>query len=183
MITSATSRRSSRAADGLRRPSESRAFLASRSTIYLDDACRFEPRPLDLREGEETSMMRGHIGDTKYTKASALISGNRGLGLSASCRHVHAKPPAASGGRRKAKLCLLSCRLSTHDVWRPDEPTTDFCEKEISPMQRRTKDLKASAPTVGIRGLGPYFSRRRRWIPSISSCTRNNFGQESVVFS
>ena len=52
MIASAMSRRSLRAAGGLLRPSESRAFLASRSTIYLDDACRFEPRPLDLREGD-----------------------------------------------------------------------------------------------------------------------------------
>ncbi|EJK57649.1 hypothetical protein THAOC_22282, partial [Thalassiosira oceanica] len=50
-------------------------------------------------------------------------------------------------------------------------------------MQCCTKDLKTLAPTVGIRGLGPYVSRRRRWIPSISSCTRNNFGHESVVFS
>ncbi|EJK51540.1 hypothetical protein THAOC_29285 [Thalassiosira oceanica] len=39
MIASAMSRRSLRAAGGLRRPSESRVFLASRSTIYLDDSC------------------------------------------------------------------------------------------------------------------------------------------------
>ena len=56
------------------------------------------------------------------------------------------------------------------------------CENEISPMQRRTKDPKTLAPTAGIRGLGPYVSRRRRRIPSISSCSRNNFGRESVVF-
>ena len=39
MITSAMSRRSCRAAGSLRRPSETRALPASRSTIYLDDAC------------------------------------------------------------------------------------------------------------------------------------------------
>ncbi|EJK68546.1 hypothetical protein THAOC_10261 [Thalassiosira oceanica] len=43
MIASAMSRRSLRPAGGLRQPSESRAFLASRHV-------RFEPRPLDFRE-------------------------------------------------------------------------------------------------------------------------------------
>ena len=38
-IVSALPRPSCRAAGGLWRPPESRSFLASRSTIYLDDAC------------------------------------------------------------------------------------------------------------------------------------------------
>ncbi|EJK56674.1 hypothetical protein THAOC_23396 [Thalassiosira oceanica] len=54
------------------------------------------------------------------------------------------------------------------------QPTS---ETEISPMQRRTKDPKTLAQTTGNRGLGPYTTLRRRRIPSISSCPRNNFGR------
>ena len=55
-------------------------------------------------------------------------------------------------------------------------------EMRNSMMQCRTEDLKTSAQTAGIRGIVPTASRRRRWIPSISSCSRNKFGRESVVF-
>ncbi|EJK51908.1 hypothetical protein THAOC_28876, partial [Thalassiosira oceanica] len=74
-IVSALSRPSCRAAGGLRRPPESRAFPTSKLTIYLDDASCFEPsqRTLDI----DYSMMRGRIGDPK---TSAPISGIRGRG-------------------------------------------------------------------------------------------------------
>ncbi|EJK71334.1 hypothetical protein THAOC_07242, partial [Thalassiosira oceanica] len=42
-----------------------------------------------------------------------------------------------------------------------------------------TKDPKAWAQTAGIRRVVPSNPRRRRRIPSISSCCRNNFGRES----
>ena len=67
MIVERLSRRSLRAAGGLRRPSESRALLASKPSIYLDDASSFEPRPLDLpdlflhvqgRTGDPKTMVR-----------------------------------------------------------------------------------------------------------------------------
>ena len=45
------------------------------------------------------------------------------------------------------------------------------CEMRNSMMQCRTEDLKTSAPLAGIRGMGPSTSRKRRWIPSISSCS------------
>ena len=62
-------------------------------------------------------------------------------------------------------------------------PTTNVsCEMRNSMMQCRTEDLKTSAPLAGIRGMVRAPSRRRRWIPSISSCSRNKFGRESVVF-
>lgn len=64
-----------------RRPPESRVFLASRSTIYLDDACRFSRDRWTYEK--EISMMRGRIGDPKV---STLISGNRGLFRSPSRR-------------------------------------------------------------------------------------------------
>ncbi|EJK59082.1 hypothetical protein THAOC_20740 [Thalassiosira oceanica] len=46
---SALPRPSCRAAGGLRQPPESRAFPASRSTIYLDNVCS-PSEPTDLRE-------------------------------------------------------------------------------------------------------------------------------------
>ena len=49
------------------------------------------------------------------------------------------------------------------------------CEMRNSMMQCRTEDLKTSAPLARIRGIAPTTSRRRRWIPSISSCSRNKF--------
>ena len=49
----------------------------------------------------------------------------------------------------------------------------------FSPMQRRTKDLKTTALSSGIRGFGPASSCRRRWIPSISSRGANKFGRKS----
>ncbi|EJK58805.1 hypothetical protein THAOC_21039, partial [Thalassiosira oceanica] len=59
-IVSALPRPSCRAAGGLRRPPESRAFPTSKPTIYLHDASSFEPsqRTLDI----DYSMMRGRIG-------------------------------------------------------------------------------------------------------------------------
>ena len=48
-------------------------------------------------------------------------------------------------------------------------------EMRNSMMQCRTEDLKTSAQTAGIRGIVPTAPRRRRWIPSISSCSRNKF--------
>ena len=48
-------------------------------------------------------------------------------------------------------------------------------EMRNSMMQCRTEDLKTSAQLAGIRGMVPTTSRRRRWIPSISSCSRNKF--------
>ena len=101
MIASAMSRRSLRAAGGLRRPSESRAFLASRSTIYLDDACG-----------------------------------------------------------------------SSRDRW--------TCEKDISPMRRRTGDPKASRLISGNRGLFRSPSRRRRWTPSASFAVESSLSYNMI---
>ena len=89
MITSATSRRSLRAADGLRRPSESRAFLASRSTIYLDDACGSSRDrwtfPIDL------SMTQGRTGDPKTMVRTSGI-----IGIGPSPSGWHRRIPLAS---------------------------------------------------------------------------------------
>ena len=82
MIASAMSLRSCRAAAGLRRPSESRAFLASRSTIYFDDACGSSRDRWTFVS--EISPMRRRTGDPK---ASTTISGIRGMMPSASRRH------------------------------------------------------------------------------------------------
>ena len=54
------------------------------------------------------------------------------------------------------------------------------CETDFSPMQRRTKDPKTTSSTAGIRGVVTSPPRRRRLNSSISSCSRNNFGRESV---
>ncbi|EJK68895.1 hypothetical protein THAOC_09892 [Thalassiosira oceanica] len=118
MITSATSRRSLRAADGLRRPSESRAFLASRSTIYLDDACGSSRDRWTCEK--EIPMMRGRTGDPK---TSAPISGNRGLTFMPSRR----RPPAAVG---KPSFAYFPVDYLPDDVWRPDEPT-DLRERNL----------------------------------------------------
>ena len=50
-----------------------------------------------------------------------------------------------------------------------------------SMMQCRTEDLKTSAQTAGIRGIVPTASRRRRWIPSISSALEKHFGHEEII--
>jgi len=99
MIASPMSRRSCRAAGGLRRPSESRALPTFPSTIYF--------------------MMCGGL---------------------------------------------------------TSQPTF---ESDISSMQRRTKDPKTMASHSGIRGIMPSTSCRRRCIPSLSSCSQNNFGRKS----
>ena len=82
MIASAMSRRSLRAAGGLRRPSESQSFLDSRSTIYLDDACGSSRDrwtfPIDF------SMTQGR---TEDPRTSAPISRNRGRRRAPSRRH------------------------------------------------------------------------------------------------
>ena len=90
-IVSALSRPSCRAAGGLRRPPESRAFPTSKLTIYLDDASSFEPsqRSFDI----DYSMMRGRIGDPK---ASTPISRNRGRVPTNSRRHR--RMPSTSNG-------------------------------------------------------------------------------------
>ena len=59
------------------------------------------------------------------------------------------------------------------------QPTFDI---DTSSMQRRTKDPKTSVIHSGIRGIERAPWRRWRWIPSISSCSRDNFGRKSVVF-
>ncbi|EJK55360.1 hypothetical protein THAOC_24913 [Thalassiosira oceanica] len=63
------------------------------------------------------------------------------------------------------------------DVCRPRRPT--IFRHRISATRWRTKDPKAWAQTAGIRRVVPSNPRRRRRIPSISSCCRNNFGRES----
>ncbi|EJK66948.1 hypothetical protein THAOC_12078, partial [Thalassiosira oceanica] len=81
-IVSALSRPSFRAAGGLRRPPESRAFPTSKLTIYLDDASCFEPsqRTLDI----DYSMAQGRTGDPKTMVGT---SGIIGIGPSPSRRH------------------------------------------------------------------------------------------------
>ncbi|EJK48348.1 hypothetical protein THAOC_32865 [Thalassiosira oceanica] len=117
---------------------------------------RFEPRPLDLRRrllhdataywGSEvkasTPPISGIRGLVRAIRAPSLASSAYNM-IEQTTRAeaasgpdgddkgpVHAEPPAASGGRRKAELCLLSRRLSPDDVWQPDEPT-DLRERNL----------------------------------------------------
>ena len=46
------------------------------------------------------------------------------------------------------------------------------CERHNSMRRGRTEDPRTSAHIYGIRGMGPSTSRRRRRIPSTSSCGR-----------
>ncbi|EJK68008.1 hypothetical protein THAOC_10865 [Thalassiosira oceanica] len=89
MIASAMSRRSRRAAGGLRRPSESRAFLASRSTIYLDDACGSsrDRWTCDI----DYSMTQGRTGDPKTMVGTSEI-----IGIGPSPSRRHRRIPSAS---------------------------------------------------------------------------------------
>ncbi|EJK73617.1 hypothetical protein THAOC_04746 [Thalassiosira oceanica] len=223
------SRRSLRAASGLRRPSESesQAFLTSRSTIYLDDACRFKPRSLDLQGGDlhdATTYQRpeGNLHQSPESEdwccpPRVSVDGllqhpyafESSLGYNMIEQTIRAEAaPGPDGDDNGAGLdppphgCF--CYVSTYFTSRrrplesralPTFPSTIYlmtccgltsqsaCEREISPMQRCTKDPKATAPIAGTRGLGPYVSHQRRRIPSIPSCPCNNFGHESVVFS
>ncbi|EJK68388.1 hypothetical protein THAOC_10438 [Thalassiosira oceanica] len=141
MIASAMSRRSCRAAGGLRRPSESRAFLASRSTIYLDDACGSSRDrwtfPIDFsmtqgRTGDPKTM--GTIDRAKQHRAEAAPGpdgDDNGPGSEppphGRCfRYVSTfvtsrrRPPAAVG---KPSFTYFPVDCLPHDVLRPDEPT------------------------------------------------------------
>ncbi|EJK61073.1 hypothetical protein THAOC_18493 [Thalassiosira oceanica] len=159
---------------------------------------RFEPsqRSFDI----DYSMMRGRIGDPK---ASTPISGNRGrskqpradapfgpdgddngpgsepppqdrIGLFMAVMPSRRRPPAAVG---KPSFPYFKADYLPDDVCRPRRPT--IFRHRISATRWRTKDPKAWAQTAGIRRVVPSNPRRRRRIPSISSCCRNNFGRES----
>ncbi|EJK66141.1 hypothetical protein THAOC_12951, partial [Thalassiosira oceanica] len=171
------SRRSLRAAGGLRRPSESRAFLASRSTIYLDDACRFEPRPLDLRGGDY-SMTRGRTGDpktmgtidrAKQHRAEAAPGpdgDDNGPGSEppphGRFRYVSTfvtsrrRSPAAVG---KPSFTYFPVDCLPHDVWRPDEPT-----------DLRDGDLPDATPCERSEDHGP--NRRKPRIGAVGGTAR-----------
>ncbi|EJK68055.1 hypothetical protein THAOC_10810 [Thalassiosira oceanica] len=84
------------------------------------------------------------------------------------------RPPAAVG---KPSFPYFKADYLPDDVCRPRRPT--IFRHRISATRWRTKDPKAWAQTAGIRRFVPANSRRRRRIPSLSSCCRNNFGRES----
>ena len=83
----------------------------------------------------------------------------------------------AAGGLRRPSECrsLLAFPRTLYRSVGPGPTTNVSCEMRNSMMQCRTEDLKTSAPLAGIRGMGPSTSCRCRWIPSISSCSRNKF--------
>ncbi|EJK58195.1 hypothetical protein THAOC_21702 [Thalassiosira oceanica] len=176
MIASAMSRRSRRAA-GPAVSGESRAFLASRSTIYLDDACGSsrDRWTCDI----DYSMTQGRTGDPK-TKVGT--SGIIGIGtIDRAKQHRAEAAPGPDGddngpgseppphGRFRYVSTFVTSRRRPqpsftyfpvdclpHDVLRPDEPT-DLREGDLPDgLQRRSKDPKTSAQTAGNRGLGPY---------------------------
>ena len=104
------------------------------------------------------------------------------------CRHriTSAMPwpsrRAAGGLRRPSESRALLAFLRLSLPGRLGRPQHNDLSRCVTPMQWRTEDPKTSAQTAGIRGIVPSTPRRRRRIPSISSCSRNKFGRESVVF-
>ncbi|EJK57882.1 hypothetical protein THAOC_22035, partial [Thalassiosira oceanica] len=84
------------------------------------------------------------------------------------------RPPAAVG---KPSFAYFPVDYPPDGVCWPRRPT--IFRHRISATRWRTKDPKAWAHTAGIRVFEPTNSRRRRRIPSLSSCCRNNFGRES----
>ena len=84
------------------------------------------------------------------------------------------RPPATVG---KPRFAYFKADYLPDDVCRPRRPT--IFRHRISATRWRTKDPKAWAQIAGIRRVVPSNPRRRRRIPSLSSCCRNNFGRES----
>ena len=119
-----------------------------------------DPRSLST----STAMITGPDRNRRHRIVSALSA----LSLR-SCR-------AAGGIRQPSESrALLAFPRTLYRSVGPGPATNVSCEMRNSMMQCRTEDLKTSAQTAGIRGMVPYTSRRRRWIPSISSCSRNKF--------
>ena len=83
---------------------------------------------------------------------------------------------AAGGLRRPSESrALLAFPRLSYPVGCVGPNNQRSFEMRNSMMQCRTEDLKTSAQTAGIRGIVPSTSRRLRWIPSISSFSRNKF--------
>ncbi|EJK66060.1 hypothetical protein THAOC_13038 [Thalassiosira oceanica] len=78
------------------------------------------------------------------------------------------KPPPAVG---KPSFAYFRTPVDylLDDVWRPDEPSA--CEKEISPMQRRTKYPKTLAPSAGNPRIGAVTLHKRRALDSLIGST------------
>ena len=91
--------------------------------------------------------------------------------LSPHCLCSHAEPPAVSS---ESRALLAFPRLSL-PVGCVGPTTQQSFEMRNSMMQCRTEDLKTSAQTAGIQRIVPSPWRRRRWILSISFCSRNKF--------
>ncbi|EJK63843.1 hypothetical protein THAOC_15481 [Thalassiosira oceanica] len=177
MIASGMSRRLLRAAGGLRRPSESRSFLASRSTIYLDDACGSSRDrwtfPIDL------SMTQGRTGDPKTMgtidrakqhraeAASGPDGDDNGPGSEPPphCRFRYVstfvtsrrRPPAAVG---KPSFTYFPVDCLPHDVLRPDEPT-DLREGDLpdATSYERSEDIGPNRRNLRIGAVCPALSR------------------------
>ncbi|EJK48671.1 hypothetical protein THAOC_32512, partial [Thalassiosira oceanica] len=147
------SRRSLRAA-GLRRPSESRAFLASRSTIYLDDACGFEPTLLDLRHRL--------LHDAKaYWRSEGIYTNLRNPRNRATFMPSRRRPPAAVG---KPSFAYFPVDYLPHDVWRPDEPT-----------DLRDGDLPDATPYERSEDHGPNRRNPRNRAVRLASAKTDSF--------
>ncbi|EJK51511.1 hypothetical protein THAOC_29311, partial [Thalassiosira oceanica] len=203
-IVSALPGPSCRAAGGLWRPPESRAFPTSKLTIYLDDESSFEPsqRSFDI----DYSMMQGRIGDPK---TSAPISGIRGfnkqpradapfgpdgddngpgsepppqdrIGFFMAVMPSRRRPPAAV---RKPSFPYFKADYLPDDGV-PAEEANDLSTSNLrdSMAYERSEGLGTNCRNPGICAHQLASAKTDSFVIVLSSCCRNNFGRESVVF-